>query len=228
MTAGMDDSLAASQPIARYGTPEDVAAMALFIAADATYSTGCESIVDGGATTGSVILTDTPTGEAWQWAETTRPPADLGAPVGTAALPAGVRQRAGGEPRPRRSAQQSALPERNAYRSPEKTAALADAGRGARSVRASAHAARHGSGRGLFQQCDVRASLRRASPTRRPSAGTAPDEHGQKAGERVQTGTWSSRWYLASHGPLRRLAAFISQVTVRLTSESETIPTSLP
>lgn len=30
------------------------------------------------------------------------------------------------------------------------------------------------------------------------------------------------------HGPLRRPAVFISQVTVRLTSESETIPTSLP
>ncbi|MET8573143.1 SDR family oxidoreductase [Streptomyces sp. NPDC004783] len=64
MTAGMDDSLAARQPIARYGTPEEVAAMALFIAADATYSTGCEFVVDGGATTGSVILTTMSTGEA--------------------------------------------------------------------------------------------------------------------------------------------------------------------
>lgn len=59
MTAGMDESIAAAQPIARYGTPEEVAAMAVFIAAEATYSTGCEFVVDGGATTGSTILTDT-------------------------------------------------------------------------------------------------------------------------------------------------------------------------
>ncbi|MFI8458571.1 SDR family oxidoreductase [Kitasatospora sp. NPDC085464] len=56
MTAGMDDSVASSQPIPRFGRPEEVAAMALFVAADATYSTGCEFVVDGGATTGSMIL----------------------------------------------------------------------------------------------------------------------------------------------------------------------------
>lgn len=60
MTAGMDENVAAAQPIPRYGTPEEVAAMALFIAADATYSTGCEFVIDGGATTGSTILAENP------------------------------------------------------------------------------------------------------------------------------------------------------------------------
>ena len=46
------------QPIARFGTSEEVAQLALFIAADATYSTGSEFIVDGGATTGSMIASD--------------------------------------------------------------------------------------------------------------------------------------------------------------------------
>jgi 3alpha(or 20beta)-hydroxysteroid dehydrogenase len=56
MTAGMEDSLAAGQPIARFGTPEEVAKLALFIVADATYSTGSEFVIDGGATTGSMLL----------------------------------------------------------------------------------------------------------------------------------------------------------------------------
>lgn len=59
MTAGFDDSLAAAQPLPRFGTPEEVARLALFLAADATYSTGSEFVADGGATTGSVILTET-------------------------------------------------------------------------------------------------------------------------------------------------------------------------
>lgn len=58
MTADMDDSVVAGQPIARFGTSEEVAQLALFIAADATYSTGSEFIVDGGATTGSMIVSD--------------------------------------------------------------------------------------------------------------------------------------------------------------------------
>jgi 3alpha(or 20beta)-hydroxysteroid dehydrogenase len=58
MTAGMDDSVFAGQPIARFGTPEEVAKLALFIAADATYSTGSEFVIDGGATTGSMILAE--------------------------------------------------------------------------------------------------------------------------------------------------------------------------
>lgn len=58
MTAGFDDSVAASQPIPRFGTPDEVARMALFIADEATYSTGAEFIVDGGATTGSIVTAD--------------------------------------------------------------------------------------------------------------------------------------------------------------------------
>ncbi|MFD0274222.1 SDR family NAD(P)-dependent oxidoreductase [Kitasatospora sp. NPDC127111] len=56
MTAGMDESITADQPIPRYGTPEEVAVMALFIAADATFTTGSEFVIDGGATTGNMIL----------------------------------------------------------------------------------------------------------------------------------------------------------------------------
>lgn len=58
MTAGFDDTVAAQQPIPRFGEPEEVARMALFIAEDATYSTGAEFIIDGGATTGSLIAAD--------------------------------------------------------------------------------------------------------------------------------------------------------------------------
>ncbi|WP_240192738.1 SDR family NAD(P)-dependent oxidoreductase [Glycomyces sp. YM15] len=58
MTAEMDEAIAAAQPIARFGTPEEIAAMAEFIAVEATYSTGCEFVADGGATAGSTILND--------------------------------------------------------------------------------------------------------------------------------------------------------------------------
>ncbi|MFD5466755.1 glucose 1-dehydrogenase [Kitasatospora sp. NPDC127059] len=63
MTAGMDDSLVAGQPLARFGRPEEVAAMTLFLAADATYSTGSEFVIDGGATTGSTLLAEGEPGE---------------------------------------------------------------------------------------------------------------------------------------------------------------------
>jgi 3alpha(or 20beta)-hydroxysteroid dehydrogenase len=54
MTAGLDiAALVGDQPIARIGEPEEVARMVVFIAADATYSTGTEFILDGGATTGT-------------------------------------------------------------------------------------------------------------------------------------------------------------------------------
>jgi 3alpha(or 20beta)-hydroxysteroid dehydrogenase len=59
MTEGMGDAVVADQPIPRFGTPEEVAAMALFVAADATYSTGSEFVIDGGATTGSMVLAGT-------------------------------------------------------------------------------------------------------------------------------------------------------------------------
>ena len=60
MIAGLPDDLAAAQPIARVGEPSEVTAMLLFILQEATYSTGHEFIVDGGAIIGSV----TPIGPA--------------------------------------------------------------------------------------------------------------------------------------------------------------------
>ncbi len=42
-------------PIPRVGHVDEVAAMMLFIAADATYSTGSEFVIDGGVTAGSMI-----------------------------------------------------------------------------------------------------------------------------------------------------------------------------
>jgi 3alpha(or 20beta)-hydroxysteroid dehydrogenase len=43
------------QPIKRFGEPEEVTKLLLFMAADATYSTGSEWIVDGGAILGPVF-----------------------------------------------------------------------------------------------------------------------------------------------------------------------------
>ncbi len=63
MTAGMDRGIAATQPIPRFGSPEEVARMVRFVVTEATYSTGSEFLVDGGATTGSVLdleTTDSP------------------------------------------------------------------------------------------------------------------------------------------------------------------------
>ena len=42
-------------PIPRVGHVDEVAKMMLFIAADATYSTGSEFLIDGGVTAGSMI-----------------------------------------------------------------------------------------------------------------------------------------------------------------------------
>ncbi|MEX2502848.1 MAG: SDR family oxidoreductase [Trueperaceae bacterium] len=52
MTEGMGDELAATQPIPRFGEPDEVAKLVLFLAADATFSTGSEFVVDGGALLG--------------------------------------------------------------------------------------------------------------------------------------------------------------------------------
>lgn len=52
MTGGMDETLTAGQPIPRFGKPEEVASMVLFLTIDATYSTGTEFVLDGGATIG--------------------------------------------------------------------------------------------------------------------------------------------------------------------------------
>ena len=54
MTDGMADDLTAGQPIARMGEPEEVTRLVLFLADQATYSTGSEWIVDGGALLGPV------------------------------------------------------------------------------------------------------------------------------------------------------------------------------
>lgn len=54
MTAEIDHSMADQQPIPRFGTPQEVAAMVRFVITEATYSSGSEFVVDGGAATGVV------------------------------------------------------------------------------------------------------------------------------------------------------------------------------
>ena len=49
------DDVSYDAPIPRVGHVDEVAAMMLFIAADATYSTGSEFVIDGGVTAGSMI-----------------------------------------------------------------------------------------------------------------------------------------------------------------------------
>lgn len=56
MTAGMSDEVAQAQPMPRFGEPEEVARMLRFMLFEATYSTGSEFIVDGGAVTGQVLF----------------------------------------------------------------------------------------------------------------------------------------------------------------------------
>lgn len=55
MTEGLSDDIAKMQPIARFGEPEEVARMVRFMLTEASYSTGSEFIVDGGAVTGQVL-----------------------------------------------------------------------------------------------------------------------------------------------------------------------------
>lgn len=57
MIAGLSEDLAAAQPLARIGEPVEVTDMLLFLLADATYSTGHEFIIDGGAVIGQVLRT---------------------------------------------------------------------------------------------------------------------------------------------------------------------------
>ncbi|MFE4458008.1 SDR family oxidoreductase [Nocardia tengchongensis] len=42
----------ATQPLPRFGEPQEVAAMVRFLITEATFSTGSEFVIDGGATTG--------------------------------------------------------------------------------------------------------------------------------------------------------------------------------
>ena len=55
MTEDMPEDVAASQPIPRFGEPEEVARMVRFLFNEATYSTGSEFVIDGGAVTGQVL-----------------------------------------------------------------------------------------------------------------------------------------------------------------------------
>ena len=55
MTEGMGDEVTMMQPINRFGEPEEVTRLLLFMAADATFSTGSEWVIDGGAILGPVI-----------------------------------------------------------------------------------------------------------------------------------------------------------------------------
>lgn len=55
MTEALTDDVAAAQPIPRFGETDEVARMVRFMLTEATYSTGGEFIVDGGAVTGQVL-----------------------------------------------------------------------------------------------------------------------------------------------------------------------------
>ncbi|RMI33716.1 SDR family NAD(P)-dependent oxidoreductase [Nocardia stercoris] len=55
MTAGLGEETAAGQPLPRFGEPEEVAAMVRFVVTEATFSTGSEFVLDGGATAGQVL-----------------------------------------------------------------------------------------------------------------------------------------------------------------------------
>jgi len=55
MTQGMGDEMTQTQPISRFGEPQEVTEMVLFLAKNATYSTGSEFIIDGGALLGPVM-----------------------------------------------------------------------------------------------------------------------------------------------------------------------------
>lgn len=54
MTAGIDVGFS-RRPIPRIGQPSEVAAMILFLVSDATFSTGTEFVLDGGATAGEMM-----------------------------------------------------------------------------------------------------------------------------------------------------------------------------
>lgn len=53
MTAELDESFAENQPIARFGEPDEVARLTLYLVTEATYCTGGEFVIDGGETAGA-------------------------------------------------------------------------------------------------------------------------------------------------------------------------------
>jgi 3alpha(or 20beta)-hydroxysteroid dehydrogenase len=54
MTAHLNPAQVLTQPIPRFGEPDEVAAMVWFIASQATYSTGSEFVIDGGVLLGAL------------------------------------------------------------------------------------------------------------------------------------------------------------------------------
>jgi len=60
MTEGMGEESALSQPIPRFADVEEVTKMVLFLASEATFSTGSEFIIDGGAMLGPVTPIEAP------------------------------------------------------------------------------------------------------------------------------------------------------------------------
>lgn len=55
MTSEMSDDVAADQPIPRFGEPVEVARMVRFVLTEASYSTGCEFVIDGGVMAGDSL-----------------------------------------------------------------------------------------------------------------------------------------------------------------------------
>ncbi|MCZ8370786.1 MAG: SDR family oxidoreductase [Porphyrobacter sp.] len=55
MTRNFPAGVAAGQPLPRFGEPIEVARMVRFLFSEASYSTGCEFVIDGGATAGAVL-----------------------------------------------------------------------------------------------------------------------------------------------------------------------------
>ena len=55
MTAGLPESIASAQPLPRFGEAEEVARMVYFMVVEASFSTGSEFVIDGGAVTGQVL-----------------------------------------------------------------------------------------------------------------------------------------------------------------------------
>lgn len=56
LAAGLENNkMFATQPIPRIGESEEVAKLMLYLVADATYSTGTEFLIDGGATVGQLL-----------------------------------------------------------------------------------------------------------------------------------------------------------------------------
>jgi 3alpha(or 20beta)-hydroxysteroid dehydrogenase len=55
MTEGMGDETTMAQPIRRFGEPEEVTKLSMFMAREAAYSTSSEWVVDGGPVFGPVV-----------------------------------------------------------------------------------------------------------------------------------------------------------------------------